>query len=98
MLAECLEDHHEYRQAVELLLAKARSRSLELEAILLCLLSGMTAVEVAGKLGYSERAIEGRMRQFRKTAWGLVRSGRIDPSLVPGSRAQATRELAKAAR
>ena len=98
VLAECLEDHHEYRQAVELLLAKARSRSLELEAILLCLLSGMTAVEVAGKLGYSERAIEGRMRQFRKTAWGLVRSGRIDPSLVPGSRAQATRELAKAAR
>jgi hypothetical protein len=98
LLHDRLEDHHEYQQAAELLLAKARKKSLHLEVILRCLLGGMTAAEVAGHLGYSERAVEGRMYQFRKTAWGLVRSGRIDPSLVPGSRAQLARELAKAHR
>jgi hypothetical protein len=96
LLLDQFEDHHEYREAAELLLVKARKKSPGLEVILQCLLSGMTPAEVASKLGYSERAIEGRMYQFRKTAWGLVRSGRIDPALVPGSRAQAARRLPKA--
>jgi hypothetical protein len=91
-----LADHQEYREAAELLLTRARKKSVDLEVILQCLLSGMTPAEVAYKLGYSERAIEGRMYQFRKTAWGLVRSGRIDPALVPGSRAQVARGLVKA--
>ena len=97
-LANYLEEHQDYREAVEILLAKAGKKSLELEVILRCLLSGMTVPEVAEKLGYSERAVEGRMYQFRKTAWGLVRSGWIDPSLVPGSRAQAARGPVKADR
>jgi len=91
LLLDRVEDHEEYRQAAELLLAKAKKKSPDLEVILRCLLSGMTPAEVAGRLGYSERAIEGRMYQFRKTAWELVRSGRIDPALVPGSRARAAR-------
>lgn len=86
---------HAQREAVELLLAKARKKSPELEAICLGLLTGMTAVEVAGELGYSGRAVEGRLYQFRKVAWNLVRGGRIDPALVPGSRARITRELAR---
>jgi DNA-directed RNA polymerase specialized sigma24 family protein len=86
------DEDHERQQAVELLLAKAEKKSPELGAILRCLLCGMTAAEAASKLGYSERAVEGRLYQFRKTAWGLVRSGRIDPSLVPGSRARLARE------
>jgi DNA-directed RNA polymerase specialized sigma24 family protein len=90
------DEHHERRQAVELLLARTARRSPELEAILQCLLSGMTAAETASRLGYTERAVEGRLYQFRKTAWGLVRSGRIDPSLVPGSRARLARERAGA--
>jgi hypothetical protein len=98
LLLDRFEDHHEYREAAELLLAKARKKSPDLEVILQCLLSGMTPVEVASHLGYSARAIESRMYQFRKTAWGLVRSGRIDPALVPGSRAQAARGLPKAHR
>jgi hypothetical protein len=93
-----LEERHDHQQAVRLLLEKAQKKSPELEAILRCLLAGMTAAETAGKLGYSERAVEGRLYQFRKTAWGLVRSGRIDPSLVPGSRARLARELAGATR
>jgi DNA-directed RNA polymerase specialized sigma24 family protein len=93
-----LEERHDCRQAVRLLLERARNKSPELEAILRCLLAGMTAAEAAGELGYSERALEGRMYQFRKTAWGLVRSGRIDPSLVPGSRARLARELEGAGR
>ena len=93
-LTDELEERHDCREAVRLLLEKARKKSLELEAILQCLLTGMTAAEAASKLGYSERAVEGRLYQFRKTAWGLVRSGRIDPSLVPGSRARLARELA----
>lgn len=92
---ERVEDHEEYRQAAEILLAKAKKKSPNLEVILRCLLSGMTPAEVASRLGYSERALEGRMYQFRKTAWGLVRAGRIDPTLVPGSRAQADRGLAR---
>lgn len=95
VLLDRVEDHEEYRQAAELLLAKARKKSPDLEAILRCLLSGMTPAEVASELGYSERALEGRMYQFRKTAWGLVRSGRIDPALVPGSRAQVARSAVK---
>jgi hypothetical protein len=91
-----LEDHQEYRQAAELLLSKARRKSPDLEAILQCLLRGMTAAETAYQLGYTERAVEGRMYQFRKTAWGLVRSGQIDPELVPGSRARDTRALPRA--
>jgi hypothetical protein len=96
LLLDRVEDRQEYREAAELLLAKAQKKSPDLEAILRCLLQGMTPAEVASKLGYSERAIEGRMYQFRKTAWGLVRSGRIDPALVPGSRAQAARVPLKA--
>jgi hypothetical protein len=91
LLLDRVEDGEEYRQAAELLLAKAGKKSPDLEVILRCLLSGMTPSEVASELGYSERALEGRMYQFRKTAWGLVRSGRIDPALVPGSRVQAAR-------
>jgi hypothetical protein len=72
---------------LELLLARAARRSPKLEAILQGLLSGMTTAETASKLGYTERAVEGRLYQFRKTAWSLVQSGRIDPSLIPGSRA-----------
>lgn len=56
--------------------------------------SGMTASEAASELGYSARAVERRLYQFRKTAWGLARSGRIDPSLVPGSQAQIAARLA----
>jgi len=91
LLLHGVEDHEEYREAAELLLAKAKKKSPDLEVILRCLLSGMTPAEVASQLGYSERAIEGRMYQFRKTAWALVRSGHIDPALVPGSRAQGAR-------
>jgi DNA-directed RNA polymerase specialized sigma24 family protein len=91
-LVESFDEHHERRQAVELLLAKAEKKSPELRAILQCLFSGMTAAEAASRLGYTERAVEGRLYQFRKTAWGLVQSGRIDPSLVPGSRARLARE------
>jgi hypothetical protein len=83
------------REAVELLLGKAKKKSPELEAICLGLLSGKTSVEVARELGYSDRAVEGRLYQFRKVAWNLVRSGRIDPALVPGSRARIARELAR---
>jgi hypothetical protein len=89
-----LEDRHDSQEAVRLLLEKATKKSPELEAILRCLLTGMTAAEAASQLGYSARAVEGRLYQFRKTAWGLVRSGRIDPSLVPNSRARLARELA----
>jgi hypothetical protein len=89
-----LEERRDCQEAVRLLLEKAAKKSPELEAILQCLLTGMTAAEAASQLGYSERAVEGRLYQFRKTAWGLVRSGRIDPSLVPGSRARLARELA----
>jgi hypothetical protein len=92
IVTDDLEDQHGRLQAVEFLLAKASKKSPELEAILRCLRSGMTAAEAATKLGYSERAVEGRLYQFRKTAWGLVRAGRIDPSLVPGSRARLARE------
>jgi DNA-directed RNA polymerase specialized sigma24 family protein len=91
-LVESFDEHYEQRQAVELLLAKAEKKSPELRAILQCLFSGMTAAEAASKLGYTERAVEGRLYQFRKTAWGLVRSGHIDPSLIPGSRARLARE------
>ena len=94
-------DDPEMRQsrqdAVALLLAKAKRRSPELEAICLGLLSGLTAVELAEKLGYSDRAIELRLYHFRLAAWDLVRSGRIDPAVVPGSRARIARRLAKAA-
>lgn len=89
-----LEARHDCREAVELLLEKAVQKSPELGAILRCLLAGMTAAEAARELGYSERAVEGRLYQFRKTAWDLVRRGRIDPSLVPGSRARLARDLA----
>jgi hypothetical protein len=92
--ADDLEEQRSRQEAVKLLLAKARKKSPELEAICLGLLSGLTAVEVAGKLGYSDRAVEGRLYQFRKVAWDLVRGGRIDPALVPGSRARIARELA----
>jgi DNA-directed RNA polymerase specialized sigma24 family protein len=97
-LSDSTEEQQEYRQAVELLLSKAERKSPELEATLRCMLGGMTACEAASKLGYSERAVEGRLYQFRKTAWGLVRSGRIDPALVPGSRARLAREKAGANR
>jgi hypothetical protein len=93
-LCDSTEEQEEYRQAIELLLSKAKRKSPELEATLRCMLGGMTACEAASKLGYSERAVEGRLYQFRKTAWGLVRSGRIDPALVPGSRARLSREKA----
>jgi DNA-directed RNA polymerase specialized sigma24 family protein len=89
-----VEEHLGRRQAVDVLLARAQDRSPELEAIMRCLLNGRTASEAASELGYSARAVEGRLYQFRKTAWGLVRSGRIDPSLVPGSRAQIAARLA----
>jgi hypothetical protein len=82
-------------EAVKLLLQKASKKSPELEAICLGLRNGMTCVEIADQLGYSVRAIEGRLYQLRKTAWGLVRAGRIDPALVPGSRARIARELTK---
>jgi hypothetical protein len=90
-----LEERHIRQEAVKLLLEKARKKSPELEAICLGLCRGMTAVEIADKLGYSARAIEGRLYQFRKTAWGLVRDGRIDPALIPGSRAHIARERAR---
>jgi hypothetical protein len=94
-------DDPEMRQsqqdAVELLLAKAKRWSPELEAICVGLRSGLTAAELAEKLGYSDRAIESRLYHFRWAAWDLVRSGRIDPAVVPGSRARIARKLAKAA-
>jgi hypothetical protein len=93
-LADDLEVLHDCREAVGLLLEKAVQKSPELGAILRCLLRGMTAAEAARELGYSERAVEGRLYQFRKTAWDLVRRGHIDPSLVPGSRARLARDLA----
>ena len=93
-------DDPEMRQsrqdAVELLLTKAKRWSPELEAICVGLLSGLTAVELAEKLGYSDRAIEARLYHFRLAAWDLVRSGRIDPAVVPGSRARIARKLTKA--
>jgi DNA-directed RNA polymerase specialized sigma24 family protein len=73
-VADELEDQFGRLQAVEVLIAKAGHRSPELEAILRCLLSGMTAAETASKLGYSERAVEGRLYHFRKMAWDLVRA------------------------
>jgi hypothetical protein len=94
-LADDPEERHSRHEAVMLLLQKASKKSPELEAICLGLRSGMTCVEIAEQLGYSVRAIEGRLYQLRKTAWGLVRAGRIDPALVPGSRARIARELAK---
>lgn len=94
-------DDPEMRQsrqdAVALLLAKAKRWSPELEAICVGLRSGLTATELAEKLGYSNRAIEARLYYFRLAAWDLVRTGRIDPAVVPGSRARIARELAKAA-
>lgn len=97
-LAEDLEARHDYRDAVGLLLEKATQKSAELGAILRCLLAGMTAAEAARELGCTERAIEGRLYRFRKTAWDLVQRGRIDPSLVPGSRARLAGGLAGARR
>jgi hypothetical protein len=85
------------QEAVALLLEKAERRSPELGAICAGLLNGLTAAELAEKLGYSDRAIEGRLYQFRLAAWDLVRSGRIDPAVLPGSRARIARELTKAA-
>lgn len=94
-LADDPELEHSRREAVELLLNKARKRSPELEAICIGLHNGMTASEVASQLGCSSRAVEGRLYQFRKAAWDLVRAGRIDPALVPGSRARIARELSR---
>ena len=93
--ADDLEERQSRHEAVKLLLQKASKKSPELEAICLGLRNGMTCVEIADQLGYSVRAVEGRLYQLRKTAWGLVRTGRIDPALVPGSRARIARELAK---
>lgn len=90
-LADDPELSHSRREAVNLLLAKAKRRSPELEAICIGLQNGLTASELADRMGCSSRAIEGRLYQLRKTAWGLVRSGHIDPALVPGSRASASR-------
>lgn len=94
-ISEDFELHHEYCEVIDLLLNRAGKKSPELEAILRCFLSGLTASEIADNLRYSARAIEGRLYQFRKTAWRLVREGRIDPALVPGSRARLARELAR---
>jgi len=84
-------DDPEMRQsrhdAVELLLAKAERWSPELAAICAGLLTGYSAAELSEKLGYSDRAIEARLYRFRQAAWDLVRTGRIDPAVVPGSRA-----------
>jgi hypothetical protein len=87
------EARHSRQEAVKLLLEKAAKKSPELETICQGLRSGLTRVEIADQLGYSDRAIEGRLYQFRKTAWALVREGRIDPAVVPGSRARIAREL-----
>ena len=95
--ADDLEMRQSRQDAVRLLLAKAKRRSPELEAICIGLRSGLTAAELAEKLGYSDRAIEARLYHFRLAAWDLVRSGRIDPAAVPGSRARIARKLAKAA-
>jgi hypothetical protein len=97
-LASDPELRHSRHEAVKLLLAKAKMRSPELEAICVGLQNGMTASELADHLGCSSRAIEGRLYQLRKTAWGLVRAGRIDPALVPGSRARIAHQLAKSGR
>jgi hypothetical protein len=94
-LANDPEERHSRHEAVKLLLQKASKKSPELEAICLGLRNGMTCVEIADQLGYSVRAVEGRLYQLRKTAWGLVRAGRIDPALVPGSRARIARKLTK---
>jgi hypothetical protein len=94
-LVEDPELQYSRHEAVKLLLHKAKRRSPELEAICIGLQNGMTAAEVADQLGCSSRAVEGRLYQLRKTAWGLVRAGRIDPALVPGSRARIARELAR---
>ena len=86
---------HSRQEAVKLLREKAGKRSPELNTILEGLQNGLTFAEVGEHLGCTDRAVEGRLYQFRKTAWGLVRDGRIDPTLVPGSRARLARELAR---
>jgi hypothetical protein len=93
--ADDLELQHSRQYAVKLLQEKARKRSPELDTILEGLKNGLTLAEVGNLLGCTDRAVEGRLYQFRKTAWGLVRDGRIDPALIPGSRARLARDLAR---
>lgn len=62
----------------------------EQKAICAGLLQDKTQAEIGDDLGLTARGVEGRMYQLRRTSWDLVRRGRIDPALVPGSRAADT--------
>ena len=72
------------RNAIQIIM---RTASPEQRAICLGILQDKTHSEIGYELGLSARAVEGRMYQLRTRAWELVGRGKVDPSLVPGSRA-----------
>lgn len=72
------------RDALRLIMKRATP---EQRAICLGILEDKTHSEIGDELGLSARAVEGRMYQLRAKAWDLVRRKKIDPAVVPGSRA-----------
>jgi hypothetical protein len=66
-----------------------REASPEQRLICFGILDDKTQSEIGDGLGLTARGVEGRLYQLRSKAWGLVKRGEVDPSLVPGSRAAA---------
>lgn len=78
---------HDQRQALLVILKKA---TVEQKAIMLGLATDQTHAAIGAKMGLTSKAVEYRVARLRDTAWGLVERGRINPALVPGSRAAQT--------
>jgi DNA-directed RNA polymerase specialized sigma24 family protein len=74
------------RDALRAIVAQA---SPEQRAILGGLWDGKTHQQIAAELGLTEAGVGGRLYRLRGKAWQAVQSGRIDPSLIPGSRVAA---------
>jgi hypothetical protein len=72
------------RNAIRAILKTA---SPEQQAICWGVLQDKTQAQIGAELGLSARAVEGRMYQLRTKAWRLVKRGKVDAALVPGSRA-----------
>lgn len=75
---------HDQRQALLLILKKA---TVEQKAVMLGLANDETHAVIGAKMGLTSKGVEYRVARLRDTAWSLVERGRIDPALVPGSRA-----------
>lgn len=72
------------REAIDAILETASPEQL---AICSGVLQDKTHAEIGDEIGLSARAVEGRMYQLRTKAWRLVKIGKIDAALVPGTRA-----------